>query len=165
MLRSLQRAGYRLAYPIISVTSTVTGLRLPAVKCLLEHRGEVLLVRHTYGNRGAWDLPGGFIGRGEAPRSAAQRELQEELGVAIDELRDHGALETRVLGRHEHIHFFSATIGSRAIDRNTVELAEVGWFSPQRLPRPLGRHVPEMLARWRGTSSISDYNPGSPAGD
>ncbi len=39
----------------------------------------ILLVRKTYGNR--WDMPGGYVDRGESPASACERELREELGL------------------------------------------------------------------------------------
>lgn len=39
----------------------------------------VLLVRKTYGNR--WDIPGGYINRGESPADACRREVHEEIGL------------------------------------------------------------------------------------
>jgi 8-oxo-dGTP diphosphatase len=39
----------------------------------------ILLVRKTYGN--IWDIPGGYVDRGESPASACERELREELGI------------------------------------------------------------------------------------
>ena len=41
--------------------------------------GRILLVRKTYGN--IWDIPGGYVDRGESPASACERELCEELGL------------------------------------------------------------------------------------
>jgi 8-oxo-dGTP diphosphatase len=39
----------------------------------------VLLVRKTYGNR--WDLPGGYVERGESPAAGCHREVLEEMGI------------------------------------------------------------------------------------
>ncbi|MGH3931516.1 MAG: NUDIX domain-containing protein [Pseudonocardiaceae bacterium] len=41
--------------------------------------GEVLLVEPTYKDH--WELPGGVVEADESPRSAAQREIAEELGL------------------------------------------------------------------------------------
>jgi 8-oxo-dGTP diphosphatase len=40
---------------------------------------KVLLVRKTYGNQ--WDIPGGYVDRGESPAAACEREMYEELGL------------------------------------------------------------------------------------
>lgn len=37
----------------------------------------ILLVHKTYGN--GWDIPGGYVDRGESPADACERELREEL--------------------------------------------------------------------------------------
>jgi 8-oxo-dGTP diphosphatase len=39
----------------------------------------VLLVRKTYGSR--WDIPGGYVNRGESPANACRQELREEIGL------------------------------------------------------------------------------------
>jgi 8-oxo-dGTP pyrophosphatase MutT (NUDIX family) len=46
---------------------------------LFADQNRILLVRKTYGN--TWDIPGGYVDRGESPASACERELQEELGL------------------------------------------------------------------------------------
>lgn len=49
---------------------------------IVEIKGKILLVRHTYGN--AKDrilLPGGFVQENELPTTAVEREILEETGV------------------------------------------------------------------------------------
>jgi 8-oxo-dGTP diphosphatase len=41
--------------------------------------GRVLLVKPTY--KDGWDIPGGYVEPGESPKRAAEREVDEELGV------------------------------------------------------------------------------------
>jgi 8-oxo-dGTP diphosphatase len=47
---------------------------------LFVYHDNVFLVRKTYGN--GWDIPGGYVDRGESPAAACERELREELGVS-----------------------------------------------------------------------------------
>ena len=47
-----------------------------------DHEGRVLLCQLTY--KRDWDLPGGVVEVGESPRLAVQREVEEELGLAIE---------------------------------------------------------------------------------
>ncbi|WP_245572593.1 NUDIX domain-containing protein [Actinokineospora enzanensis] len=46
-----------------------------------DERGRVLVVNPTY--KDYWDLPGGMAEHNEPPRQAGERELAEELGLAV----------------------------------------------------------------------------------
>jgi putative (di)nucleoside polyphosphate hydrolase len=58
------------------------GLYRPGVGIMLLNRcGEVLVARRNDVPYGAWQMPQGGIDEGEAPRTAAFRELKEEIGT------------------------------------------------------------------------------------
>lgn len=53
--------------------------RVAAGALFVDDEGRVLLVRPTY--KDTWDIPGGYLERGESPAAACRRELSEELGL------------------------------------------------------------------------------------
>jgi ADP-ribose pyrophosphatase YjhB (NUDIX family) len=61
---------------------------LPAAVAVLPHPGHansvLFLKRRTPPNIGRWCVPGGFISYGESPRSAAAREILEEVGLEAE---------------------------------------------------------------------------------
>ncbi len=59
-----------------------------AVAVIMECRGKLLFgVRKREPGRGMLDLPGGFADAGESAEQAARRELREELGIEVPEMR------------------------------------------------------------------------------
>ncbi|MHC4931260.1 MAG: NUDIX domain-containing protein [Planctomycetota bacterium] len=73
--RVLLRVGYRLAG-----LGRLFRARAPLGAAMaVVHDGRILVVRHSY--RSGQSLPGGRVKRGESPRAAALRELNEELSI------------------------------------------------------------------------------------
>jgi len=60
-------------------SSTFATPRVAAGALFLDGAGRVLLVRPTY--KDTWDIPGGYVERGESPAAACRREIREELGL------------------------------------------------------------------------------------
>jgi 8-oxo-dGTP pyrophosphatase MutT (NUDIX family) len=145
--RSLLRIGYRIVAASSHAWWAALGSRNQGAKGVLFNGGEVLLVRHTYGDRRAWDFPGGFVRRQEQPLAAATRELGEELGVEPPELSDLGSLIVVLGRRRDTVHYFHGQLADRRLAVDDVELAEIGWFHPDALPPHPGEHVAEVLGR------------------
>jgi 8-oxo-dGTP pyrophosphatase MutT (NUDIX family) len=142
----VQRLGYRVAYAVLRAYWFVRRPKLSGVKCVLTDGDEVLLVRHTYGPRG-WELPGGAIKRGESPVSAARREMNEELGISIDDWRALGTVTVIVDHRRDHVYCFHAESPERELTIDRGELADATWFARDGLPSELGRYAGRILAR------------------
>ena len=148
---AVQRLGYRFAYSVLRVYWWLFRPRSSGVKCVITHRGDVLLVRHTYGPRG-WELPGGSRKRNEDAEVTATREIQEELGLSIDSWRPLGQIEVVVDHHKDSLYCFQAEVaspdgGSPELVLEAAELAAAQWFPTGELPRPLGRYTRAILAR------------------
>ena len=115
------------------------------VKCVVCDRERVLLVRHTYGSR-AWDLPGGGVKRRESPRTAARREMEEELGLDV-EWTELGQVKGNVNHRHDTIHCFGAQVPAPHLRLAEDELSAARWFTRSDLPSDVGPYVHAVVSR------------------
>lgn len=78
---------------------------------------EVLLLRHAAGSdrfAGRWNGVGGHVEPGEDIRAAARRELREEAGVDVADLRLRGVIhETGLLGHAYVVFLFVGVVAER----------------------------------------------------
>lgn len=137
----VQRLGYRLAFHVLRIWWLVAPRGGEGVKCLLTDGGRVLLVRHTYGPRGRWEMPGGSVRRREPPLDAVRRELHEELGLEGLEPRLVVNLEVRVDRHHVRLHCYQAELRGHPLQLDRVEIAEARWFPRDALPETLSPYV------------------------
>ncbi len=102
-----------------------------AVIMLVEHDGACLLGRQTGWPPGVWSTLAGFVEPGEALEDTVRREVAEESGVIVDEVRYHSSQPwplpaSLMVG-------FMATAVSRTIAMRDLELEAVRWFTPQEI--------------------------------
>jgi ADP-ribose pyrophosphatase YjhB (NUDIX family) len=111
-----------------------------AAVVILNARNEVLLLNHVLRPFSGWGLPGGFIDRGEQPEDAVRREIREETGLEIDDVR---MIRVRVLGSHVEMVFAARSTGeARVMSR---EIMELGWFGVHDVPRDFSRAQHELI--------------------
>lgn len=140
----LGRLAYRFAYAGLLVWSHALRPATRGVKCIVCHGDDVLLVRHSYGG-GDWDLPGGFVRRGEEYLDAARRELAEELGArGATSFEDLGEVVQRLHGRSDTMHGIRVELPMREVELRSFELRAAAWFARDALP-PRRRDVVDRI--------------------
>jgi 8-oxo-dGTP pyrophosphatase MutT (NUDIX family) len=146
----LERLGFRAAHGALRAWWFVRRPHVHGVKGILRATGpglgDVLFIRHTYGDRAEWQLPGGGLGRREDPADAMRREAHEELGVELHDLRALGSVEGAGYHKTVTLHCFEAHVDRAALWVRWGEIEEVRWAPVARAPQPLGESVDEMLA-------------------
>jgi 8-oxo-dGTP pyrophosphatase MutT (NUDIX family) len=120
------------------------------VKCVVRDGDRVLFVRHSYGDRRAWELPGGGRRSSEDPAVAVRREMREELGIELIALRQLGPVEVAGYHKRTRMDCFEARTGGAILRLADAEIAEARWAPLDAPPRPLGPDaaaVLDLLAR------------------
>ena len=125
-------------------------LRTRGVKVmLLNEKGELLLIRNSYGNSRAFVLPGGGIRPFESPAAAALREVREEVGIVGERLTPLSVHRSQAEGKRDTIHLFCAhTADSPKPDG--VEVEEACFFPLDALPERVSAATLRRIAELRG---------------
>ena len=109
------------------------------VACILDDQDRVLLTRRNiapFFNQ--WVMPGGKVDPGETDHQALRREVQEEVGLAVEIAEKVGVyqLEADTGARSYRIHYYRSRAQSTELKPNPAEVAEADWVSADDgLPR------------------------------
>ncbi len=97
---------------------------------------------------GAWQAPGGHMEFGEAPEQTAMREVEEEVGVKISDLRFRTL--TNDVFEADNKHYITIWMQAKYVSgelkvKAPNEELEVHWFSWDSLPEPLYLPLQHLL--------------------
>lgn len=117
---------------VVRLTQTKFTVSVAAI--VTNEKGEVLLLDHVLRPASGWGIPGGFVNRGEQPEAAVRRELREETGI---ELTDVKLISTRTTNRHIEILFRAFSNDAAAV--KSREIKSVGWYKVEEMPENMSR--------------------------
>ena len=107
---------------------------------ILTRDGRVLLMKRKgpHGT-GTWSTPGGHLDFGETLEGCAAREVKEEVGVEVRDIRFR-AVTTDIFesdGKHYITIWMEGTAAGEPRIAAEGEVEEIGWFAWDDLPQPL----------------------------
>ncbi|MBI9077693.1 MAG: NUDIX domain-containing protein [Desulfatibacillum sp.] len=110
------------------------------VAVIIYNKGRILLgLRKNSHGEGTWALPGGHLAFGESPEECARREVLEETGLSVKNLRP-GPYTNDVFeneGKHYITLFMVCEYDSGQLALREPEKCQAWkWFDPHSLPEP-----------------------------
>ncbi len=111
----------------------------PAVIMLVEHEGRVLLASNPNFPENLRSILAGFVEPGESLEQAVAREVWEEVGLEIENIRYHSSQpwpfsSSIMLG-------FTSTAKSSAMTVNKEELSEADWYTPSEIEKAVTSEI------------------------
>jgi NAD+ diphosphatase len=115
----------------------------PAIMVLVTHEGRVLLARRPSAPNNRFSALAGFVEAGEALEQTVAREVREEVGVEVKNIRYFGSQSWPF--PNSLMIAFTAEYAGGELRPDGVEIEEARWFDPAELP-----NVPDRISisRW-----------------
>ena len=120
-----------ILYPLRETYRKILRPKTKGVKVMVRFHDEILLIKNTYGKRHLWTLPGGGVNRKESLSEAAKREIREEVGIKLRDLKKLGIVQEKK--DTKHIFLSRVENKNQRIDKN--EIKEAKWFALKSMPK------------------------------
>jgi NAD+ diphosphatase len=105
----------------------------PAIIVLVERDNKLLLARSRHFPPGMYSVIAGFVEPGESLEEAVVRELGEEVGISVKDIKYFGSQSWPF--PHSLMIGFTATYADGEISLNDSEIEDANWFTADHFPR------------------------------
>ncbi len=119
----------------------------PAIIVLVERDSKLLLARSRHFMPGMYSVLAGFVEPGESLEEAVVREVREEVGIDVKDIKYFGSQPWPF--PHSLMIGFTATYASGEITVDETEIEDAGWYSVDSLPQIPGKiSIARKLIDW-----------------
>jgi 8-oxo-dGTP pyrophosphatase MutT (NUDIX family) len=134
---SVVRRGYWFIFRPITV-----GVKVIPINS----NSQVLLIKNRYDKY--WYLPGGGVKKGEALLDCAKREMREEAGIEIGELKILGVYSNFCEYKSDHIILLHADVADQRLIKG-LEIDQLEFFDLRALPTDISPATKRRLEEYR----------------
>ncbi len=126
------------------VRATQDAFTVSTAAIILNEKNEILLLNHVLRPYSNWGFPGGFVEYGEQVENAIRREVREEAGIELADLR---LFEINTFDSHIEILWSAAALGEPKV--SSSEIVGFDWFTADNAPSEMNtkqhRQIRDLL--------------------
>jgi 8-oxo-dGTP diphosphatase len=126
----------------LTMRFTQTRFTVTAAGIILDESNRVLLLKHRFRPGGGWGIPGGFIEAKEQPEEALRRELREEVGLEVEDVR---LFSTRTFKRAKQLEILFRGRAKGGALPQSIEITKAAWFSLDEIPTELPKGQQQLI--------------------
>jgi ADP-ribose pyrophosphatase YjhB (NUDIX family) len=115
------------------VRATQDQFTVSTAAIITNESNDILLLNHVLRPLSSWGFPGGFVDHGEEIEMAIRREVREETGIELEDVK---LLEINTFKRHIEILWSAKGVGTPEV--KSAEIIDLGWFRAEEMPKELG---------------------------
>jgi len=127
---------YKVGYPIMKLYWFFRRPTTEGVRCIVTHQNRILLIRHTYGSN-LLTTVGGGVKKDESLKQAVIREVKEEVGLSLQNIKQMNSLLHTKEFKKDTIHVFIAEAVDDKINIDHNEIQEAKWYEKEKLPNDI----------------------------
>ncbi len=139
---------YKILYPAYQLYCFIFRPKTFGVTCIIECKGEILMIRNSYG-KNTWTFPGGGIKKNETSEEAAKREVLEEVGIRIKNVQQIGEFKSELEYKKDTVFCFSAKVNDKNFVIQESEISEAKWFSGENIPKNISQKAVKVIEFWK----------------
>ena len=122
------------------VRATQPKFTVSVAAIIINENNEVLLLDHIFRSALSWGIPGGFVNRGEQPEEALRREIREETGLEIHDIK---LFRVRTINGHIEMLFRAQATGTAEVKSH--EIRALAWFSGGKIPEQMDKEQKTVI--------------------
>jgi 8-oxo-dGTP diphosphatase len=146
----LRRIWNKLTAPFQLLYWQITLPEAQGAKLFIEHNGQFLMIRETYGQE-HWTFPGGRMKKYETPEDTARRKAKEEVGITIQNPQYLGSYFHTRQYKKDAICVYLARVKTGDHTINDSSVAESKWYTLEEMTTitPRSDSVEDVIELYR----------------
>jgi ADP-ribose pyrophosphatase YjhB (NUDIX family) len=122
------------------IRTTQANFTVSSAVVLVNDDGRILLLNHILRPASGWGVPGGFLNANEQPHQTAEREVFEETGLKVNNLK---MFRVQTIRHHVEFWFLGRANGEALV--KSREILEARWFTFAEMPPEMSRKEHRLI--------------------